>query len=63
MGPRFVELVHHRTFGEGNRPRSSVLSSSVLPDETGARIRGMPGGRVARINSIVPGHSTSPSGA
>ena len=23
MGPRFVELVHHRTDADGNRPRSS----------------------------------------
>ena len=63
MGPRFVELVHHRTDGEGNRPRSSMLSSRVLPDATGANISGTPAGSVASICSIVPGHSTSPSGA
>ena len=63
MGPLFRELVHHRTAGEGNRPRSSMLSSRVLPEATGARIRGMPAGSVARMNSTVFGHSTSPSGA
>ena len=35
MGPRLVELVHHRTDGDGKRPRSSMLSSSDLPEVTG----------------------------
>ena len=52
-----------RALEDGNRPRSSMRCRSDLPDATGARISGTSLGRVAAICSIVPGHSTSPSGA
>ena len=39
------------------------VSSSDLPEVTGARISGTQSGSVRSICSIVPGHSTSTSGA
>ena len=46
-----------------NLPRSSMRSSSDLPDETGAMTSGTPAGSVASICGTTPSHSTSARGA
>ena len=63
MGVLLKSEVQKRTGLLGKRPRSSILSSRDYPDAVRAKMRGTPVGIVRSMCSIVPGHSTSPSGA